>query len=247
MGTGDKRGILFRKREALIVRAGAEENAARCPPCFLFQRKRNFAPTCRGDGRQRGYSLSQKRIPPLKPPEKGLIGSLDLEGVQRLRSGSTCVAALLRSPPLALRYDLTCSYYPLPLCLSCFSADESPPTVSPIKAASKAKPPPSPASPAKRRRAQQCRRPQAVRRQTTVTRAPRSRARLIPVTTRRRLVAKPRTPHLHCAARAALQAANCQCRGSRGTPLVLLWGIQRGYSLREENTPFARQQRKELH
>ena len=88
---------------------------------------------------------------------------------------------------------------------------------------------------------------QAVRRQTPVTRAPRSRARLQHEPTRRRLVAKPRTPHLHCAACAVLQAANCQCRGSRGTPLVLLLGIQRGDSLREENTPFAWQWRKELH
>ena len=174
-------------------------------------------PPADGDGRQRGYSLSQKRIPPLEPPEKGLIGSLDLEGVQRLRSGSTCVAALLRSPPSALRYDLTCSYYPLPLCLSCFSADESPPTVSPIKAASKAKPPPSPASPAKRRRAQQCRRPQAVRRQTTVTRAPRSRARLIPLTTCR----GSWRSHVHrtCTAQRVqpfkLQTANVGGRGER--------------------------------
>ena len=38
-------------------------------------------------------------------------------------------------------------------------------------------------------------------------------------------MAKPCTPHLHCAARAALQATNCQCRGSRGTPLAFLWGI----------------------
>ena len=63
-------------------------------------------------------------------------------------------------------------------------------------------------------------------------------ARLIPVTNRRRLMAKPCTPHLHCAACAALQAANSQCRGSRGTPLAFLWGIKRGYSLRKENTPF---------
>ena len=42
-----------------------------------------------------------------------------------------------------------------------------------------------------------------------------------------------------CAARAALQAANLQCRGSRGTPLAFLWGFKRGYSLRKENTPFA--------
>ena len=79
---------------------------------------------------------------------------------------------------------------------------------------------------------------QAVRRQTTVTRAPRSRARLRVVTTRRRLMAQPCTPHLHCAARAALQAQNLQCRGSRGTPLAFLWGFKRGYSLRKENTPF---------
>ena len=53
--------------------------------------------------------------------------------------------------------------------------------------------------------------PTAVRRQTAVTRAPRSRARLQHEPTRRRLVAKPRTPHLHCAARVLLQAANLQC------------------------------------
>ena len=88
---------------------------------------------------------------------------------------------------------------------------------------------------------------QAVRRQTTVTRAPRSRARLQHEPTRRRLMAKPCTPHLHCAARAALQAQSLQCRGSRGTPLAFLWGIKRGYSLRKENTPFAWQWRSAPH
>ena len=42
-----------------------------------------------------------------------------------------------------------------------------------------------------------------------------------------------------------LQTANVG--GSRGTPLAFLWGFQRGYSLRKENTPFVWQQRKELH
>ena len=87
----------------------------------------------------------------------------------------------------------------------------------------------------------------AVRRRGSVTRAPRSRARLLSVTTRRRLVAQPRTPHLHCAARAVLQAQSPQCRGSRGTPLAFLWGFQKGYSLRKENTPFGWQQRPALH
>ena len=79
---------------------------------------------------------------------------------------------------------------------------------------------------------------QAVRRQTTVTRAPRSRARLISVTTRRRLVAQPCTPHPHCAARAVIQATNPQCRGARGTPLVLSLGGLRGIlSFEKESIP----------
>ena len=66
-----------------------------------------------------------------------------------------------------------------------------------------------------------------------------SKARLQDVTIRRRFMAKPCTPHLHCAARAALRAPIRQCRGSRGSPLAFLWGFQRGYSLWKENTPFA--------
>ena len=33
-------------------------------------------------------------------------------------------------------------------------------------------------------------------------------------------------------------SARLPMRGSRGTPLAFLWGFQRGYSLRKENTPF---------
>ena len=55
-----------------------------------------------------------------------------------------------------------------------------------------------------------------------------SKARLQDVTICRRFMAKPCTPHLHCAARAALRATNWQCRGSRGPPLVLSLGGVRG-------------------
>ena len=55
------------------------------------------------------------------------------------------------------------------------------------------------------RRAKQCRIRHAVCRLATVTRASRSKARLRSVTTRRRFMAKPCTPHLHCAARAVIQ------------------------------------------
>ena len=58
-----------------------------------------------------------------------------------------------------------------------------------------------------------------------------SKARLRPVTTRRRFMAKPCTPHLHCAARAVIQDKNCQCTGSRGRAPCVLLGVQGGHSL----------------
>ena len=70
----------------------------------------------------------------------------------------------------------------------------------------------------------------AVCRRTTVTRAPRSRARLRVVTTRRRPVAQPRTPHLHCAARAVLRATAPQCKFSLG-------GCKGGVSLFQKEIP----------
>ena len=71
-----------------------------------------------------------------------------------------------------------------------------------------------------------------------------SKARLRLVTNRRRFMAKPCTPHPHCAARAVIQATNWQCkRGRGGRPLVFLLGFQRGYSLPKENIPFVGQSR----
>ena len=66
-----------------------------------------------------------------------------------------------------------------------------------------------------------------------------SKARLISATTRRRFMAKPCTPHPHCAARAVIQAINCQCAGSRGkAPRPFSWGIKRGiFSFREREYP----------
>ena len=80
------------------------------------------------------------------------------------------------------------------------------------------------------RRAQQCR----PRRQSAAvlpSLAPHdSKARLRVVTTRRRFMAKPCTPHLHCAARAALQDQGWQCNLSLGGPR----GI---FSFEKENIP----------
>ena len=99
--------------------------------------------------------------------------------------------------------------------------------------------------------------PQAVRRRTTVTRAPRSRARLISATNSRRFVAKPRTPHpitrkgyatsvrqqscqRLCNPQAAqlfkCRSANVRGRGAR--PLVLSLGGLRGIlSFEKESIP----------
>ena len=65
-----------------------------------------------------------------------------------------------------------------------------------------------------------------------------SKARLQDVTICRRFMAKPCTPHPHCAARAALQAANPQCRGSRGPPLAFSWGFKGAILSRERMAPF---------
>ena len=51
------------------------------------------------------------------------------------------------------------------------------------------------------------------------------------------LVAKPRTPHLHCAARAALQAQSLQCAGSRGKTPCLSLGVQKGVFSSEREYP----------
>ena len=67
-----------------------------------------------------------------------------------------------------------------------------------------------------------------------------SKARLISVTTCRRFMAKPCTPHPHCAARAVIQAANPQCAGSRGSAPCVLLGVQGGHSLTRENGPLIR-------
>ncbi len=74
-----------------------------------------------------------------------------------------------------------------------------------------------------------------------------SKARLQDVTNRRRFMAKPCTPHLIPQAAQLFKIETANVGGRGGTPLAFLWGIQRGYSLRKENTPFEGQQRGALH
>ena len=67
-----------------------------------------------------------------------------------------------------------------------------------------------------------------------------SKARLLSDHDSQGFMAKPCTPHPHCAARAVIQAANSQCAGSRGkAPRPFLLGGVRGDVLfpRKENIP----------
>ena len=66
-----------------------------------------------------------------------------------------------------------------------------------------------------------------------------SKARLISVTTCRRFMAKPCTPHLIAQRVQLFKIKTANVRGQGVRPLAFLWGFQRGYSLWKENTPFA--------
>ena len=68
-----------------------------------------------------------------------------------------------------------------------------------------------------------------------------SKARLQDVTICRRFMAKPCTPHPHCAACAVIRATNCQCRGSRGdSPRPFSWGCKGDILFpRKRISPFA--------
>ena len=65
-----------------------------------------------------------------------------------------------------------------------------------------------------------------------------SKARLQDVATRRGFMAKPCTPYPIPQAEQFFKPQTGNVGGRGGAPLVFLWGIQRGYSLRKENTPF---------
>ena len=80
--------------------------------------------------------------------------------------------------------------------------------------------------------------PQAVRRRAIVTRASRSRARLISATNSRRFVAKPRTPHPIPQAAQLFKCRSANVRGRGARPLVLSLGGLRGIlSFEKESIP----------
>ena len=65
-----------------------------------------------------------------------------------------------------------------------------------------------------------------------------SKARLLSDHDSQGFMAKPCTPHPHCAARAALQAANPQWRGQGAEPLAFSWGPRGIFSHVREYPPY---------
>ena len=119
---------------------------------------------------------------------------------------------------------------------------------TPLSAASEAKP--RPHAPAKQRRSaahrSPCGEPQAMPHShahtgepAAVTRTPRSRARLIAPTNRRRLMAKPCTPQCTPQAKRSFKPQSRNVRGRGARPLVFLSGDQKGDTLFEKRvSPF---------
>ena len=66
-----------------------------------------------------------------------------------------------------------------------------------------------------------------------------SKARLLSDHDSQGFMVKPCTPHQHCAARAALQAANPQWRGQGAGPLAFSWGSKGDILSRERISPLS--------
>ncbi len=174
MGTGIKGGILFRKREALIVRAGAEGNAARCP-LFSFPKKEEPCPHLPWGRETKGvFSFAKENTPFETPRERSDRQPRSRRSAappewKHLRGGLASLAAigsairldLLLLPAAALPISQKHSLIPVyRWCQSRRRAQQSRP--------------PSAQHPPKGGERSNAADAQAVRRQTTVTRALRS-------------------------------------------------------------------------
>ena len=171
----------------------------------FFAQVRGGMPPAGGGGK--GAILFRKREWPLWNPKRKAFDWQFRARMTFVLPEWECLRAAL--PRWVLLYDLICSYHPLPLCQSRSGVAESPSTGTLLNAASEAMP---------------LFRTQSAAKQSSL--APHdSKARLQNGYESQGFMAKPCTPHPHCAARAVIQAPDCQCWGSRGAPLVLLWGI----------------------
>ena len=185
---------------------GCEGDAARqrcfCP-CTVQGGRKQRQWRCTN---QRGYSLSQKRISPLEPQEKGFdIASKQLEELQCLPIAPLACGKAAFTPAIRLGVLLSsAAALPISRWYSLISVYRSTHQCG--------------------ERSNAAFGTQSAAKQTSL--APHdSKARLIPVTNRRRFMAKPCTPHptAQRVQRFELQTANVRGQGAR--PLAFSWGI----------------------
>ena len=190
-----------------------------------------FPAPCRERGKGRDISFSKRDIPPFHPPRENVHCK---RVARRAAMLADCTAHSAAEPRLKLLYDLPLLLLPavaqplaalLPYGCGTPLAGAALPILQKYRLISFY------------RQSSQCGErsnaafgKQSAAGQTSL--APHdSKARLISVTTCRRFMAKPCTPHPHCAARAVVQATDCQCAGSRGGAPCVLLGVQGGHSL----------------
>ena len=198
-----------------------------------------FPAPCRERGKGRDISFSKRDIPPFHPPRENFHCK---RAARRAAMLADCTAHSAAEPRLKLLYDLPLLLLPavaqpsaallpygcgtplaaaaLPILQKCavIIVYQSTPQCGERSNAAFGK--------------------QSAAGQTSL--APHdSKARLISVTTCRRFMAKPCTPHPHCAARAALQAANPQWRGQGAAPLAFSWGSKGDILSRERISPLS--------
>ena len=165
------------------------------------------------------FSFAKENIPFGTPRERLLIGSFGLERLLCLRNGNACARRCRVS--VAIRFASAS----IIRCRSAYLVGVQPNSRLPRHYSM--------------RRAQQCRIRHAVCRQANVTRASRSKARLLDEPNRR----GSWRSHVHrTRLRSACSSSSCNLpmSGSRGSALAFSWGIKRGsFSLVREWPPFS--------
>ena len=246
-GTGDKRGILFRKREALIVRAGAEGNAARCPPLLSFPKKEELCPPLPWGRETKGVFSFAKENTPFGTPR----GRPDRQPRSRRSAAPpecSCPARGVAAFHIAIRLDLL--LLPASALPILFQCGRIPSYRQSHQGGERSKAAPVPRISLKRRRAQQSRpRPPHLPQKAASEAMPpmrRQSAARLPSLARygvravdtgndpQGLVAKPRTPHLSPQAAQLFEPKTANVRGRGGSPLVFLSGDLKGDTLFEK-------------
>ena len=204
-------------------------------------------------GQGRGISFSKRDIPPLDPPRENCIASLQHEEVRRLGSGSALRGGIASLAAIGGCETIWCTS--TTRCRSADLAQVQPnfllsavQAFSVVPAAASTVLPHSTDSANKRGERSNAApvgtcKADNIRSRRKLQKAAESQAERQRVVGVDQIVLQQHLAGTRLRSACSSSSPNPAMRGSRGTPLAFLWGFQRGYSLRKENTPFVPQQR----